>query len=185
MHILIAACCLIMGHVHAPSGAPIAQAQIVVDGPKHAVATTDVKGDFSVDGPPGQYVVSASARGYASISVNAAVIGDTHLDVVLEPGDSPKLRNIGQVNVNGGYSLNRNVIPEMDVTRQEMDALGYQNALDGLQQIPSAIIQHPDSGSPTAPTVVSLRGPDPSEALVTLDGQTLNDGNTGDLDISQ
>ena len=73
----------------------------------------------------------------------------------------------------------------MDVTRQQMDALGYSDALDGLKQIPSAIIQHPDSGAPTAPSVVSLRGPDPSEALVTLDGQTLNDGNTGDLDISQ
>ena len=45
--------------------------------------------------------------------------------------------------------------------------------------------QRPDAGAPTAPAVVSLRGPDPSEALVTLDGQTLNDGNTGDLDLSQ
>ena len=81
--------------------------------------------------------------------------------------------------------MNRNVIPEMDVTRQQMDAVGYQSALDGLKQVPSAIIQYPDSGAPTAPAVVSLRGPDPSEALVTLDGQTLNDGNTGDLDISQ
>ena len=185
LHTLIAACCLIMGHVHAPSGAPIAQAQIVIDGPKHAIATTDSKGDFSVDGPPGRYVVSASARGYAAVSVSTAIDADSHLDVVLEPGDSPKLRTIGQVNVNGGYSLNRNVIPEMDVTRQQMDAVGFESALDGLKQVPSAIIQYPDSGAPTAPAVVSLRGPDPSEALVTLDGQTLNDGNTGDLDISQ
>ena len=185
LHTLIAACCLIMGHVHAPSGAPIAQAQIVIDGPKHAIATTDAKGDFSVDGPPGKYVVSASARGYAAVSVSTAIDADSHLDVVLEPGDSPKLRTIGQVNVNGGYSLNRNVIPEMDVTRQQMDAVGYESALDGLKQVPSAIIQYPDSGAPTAPVVVSLRGPDPSEALVTLDGQTLNDGNTGDLDISE
>jgi outer membrane cobalamin receptor len=174
-----------MGHVHAPSGAPIVQARIVLDGPKHAVTTTDAKGDFSIDGPPGQYVLSASARGYASISVNTTIDADSHLDVVLEPGDSPKLRTIGRVTVNGGYSLNRNVIPEMDVTRQQMDAVGYENALDGLKQVPSAIVQYPDSGAPTAPAVVSLRGPDPSEALVTLDGQTLNDGNTGDLDISQ
>ncbi len=46
-------------------------------------------------------------------------------------------------------------------------------------------MQHPDSGAPTAPDVVSLRGPDPSEAMVTLDGQQLNDGNTGDIDLSQ
>ena len=66
-----------------------------------------------------------------------------------------------------------------------MDALGYSSVLQGLQQIPSVVIQHPDSGAPTAPAVVSLRGPDPSESLVTLDGQVLNDGNTGDLDLSQ
>ena len=68
LHSLVAACCLIMGHVHAPSGAPITQAQIVIDGPKHAVATTDAKGDFSIDGPPGQYVLSASSRGYTPVT---------------------------------------------------------------------------------------------------------------------
>jgi outer membrane receptor protein involved in Fe transport len=185
LHTLIAACCLIMGHVHAPSGAPISHAQIVLDGPKRSSTTTDAKGDFSVEGAPGHYTLATSARGYASITVSAEIVDDTHLDVVLEPGDSPKLRTIGQVTVNGGYSLIRNVIPEMDETRQTMDALGYTNALDGLKLIPSAIIQRPDSGAPTAPSVVSLRGPDPSEALVTLDGQTLNDGNTGDIDLSQ
>jgi iron complex outermembrane recepter protein len=185
LHTLIAACCLIMGHVHTPSGAPITQAQIVIDGPKHLTATTDAKGDFSVEGPPGEYVLSASSRGYAPVTVSAQLQSDSHIDVVLEPVDSPKLRTIGQVTVNGGYSLVRNVIPEMDVSRQTMDALGYDNALSGLAMVPSAIIQHPDAGAPTAPAVVSLRGPDPSEALITLDGQTLNDGNTGDLDLSQ
>ncbi len=53
------------------------------------------------------------------------------------------------------------------------------------QQVPSVVIQHPDAGAPTTPAVVSLRGPDPSEAMVTIDGQQLNDGNTGDIDLSQ
>ena len=87
--------------------------------------------------------------------------------------------------VNGGFTLDRNVIPEMDVSRAQMDALGYTQVLEALQQVPSVVIQHPDAGAPTAPAVVSLRGPDPSEAMVTLDGQQLNDGNTGDIDLSQ
>ncbi len=33
--------------------------------------------------------------------------------------------------------------------------------------------------------MVALRGPDPSETLVSLDGQVLNDSNTGDFDLSQ
>ncbi|MGA8533359.1 MAG: TonB-dependent receptor [Candidatus Tumulicola sp.] len=187
MHgLLVAACCLINGNVHAPSGAPIAHAQLVVAGSTHVATTSDAKGDFSAQLPPGRYTITAVARGYVPVAADTGdLTGDAHIDIVLEPVDSPKLRTIGEVRVNGGFALVRNVIPEMDVTRSQMDALGYDNVLEGLQQVPSVVTQHPDAGAPTAPAVVSLRGPDPSEALVTLDGQTLNDGNTGDLDLSQ
>lgn len=187
MHgLLLAACCLIAGNVHAPSGAPIAHAQVIVDGPRHVTTGTDAKGDFSVVAPPGQYTITAIAAGFAPVQADTGnVVADTHIDVLLEPSDSPKLRTIGEVKVNGGYALVRNVIPEMDVSRTQLDALGYTNVLEGLQEVPSVVIAHPDAGAPTAPAVVSLRGPDPSEALVTLDGQVLNDGNTGDLDLSQ
>lgn len=179
-------CCLITGHVHTPSGAPIASAQIALTGGQNKTVATDSKGNFAISVPPGEYALTASARGYSTVSVNLAMlVDDTPVDVVMEPADSPKLRTIGQVTVNGGYTLQRNTIPEMDVTRAQMDALNYTNVLSGLQELPSVIVTHPDAGAPTAPGVVSLRGPDPSEALVTLDGQTLNDGNTGDFDLSQ
>ncbi|MFY9719448.1 MAG: TonB-dependent receptor [Candidatus Cybelea sp.] len=183
---LIAACCLVGGTVHTPTGAPIAHAQITLRGPQTASALTDSKGAFSSEVPPGSYVMTVVARGFAPVSVNTGPIAEgSRLNVVLEPSDAPKLRTIGQVTVNGGFTLDRNVIPEMDVSRSQMDALGYTQVLEALQQVPSVVIQHPDAGAPTTPSVVSLRGPDPSEALVTLDGQQLNDGNTGDIDLSQ
>ncbi|HEY1681722.1 MAG TPA: TonB-dependent receptor [Candidatus Tumulicola sp.] len=187
MHgILLALCCLVSGNVHSPSGAPIVQAQIVLSGPVTVRAATDARGAFSVQVSPGRYTVGANAGGFIAIQADIGEIDrDSTVDVALEPADSPKLRTIGEVRVNGGYGLVRSAIPEMSVSRSEMDALGYSTVLQGLQQIPSVVIQHPDSGAPTAPAVVSLRGPDPSESLVTLDGQVLNDGNTGDLDLSQ
>jgi outer membrane cobalamin receptor len=187
MHgILIALCCLVSGNVQSPSGAPIAQAQIVLSGPVNVRATTDAKGAFAVQVSPGRYTVGANASGFIAIQADIGEIDrDSTVDVALEPADSPKLRTIGEVRVNGGYGLVRSAVPEMSVSRAEMDALGYSSVMQGLQQIPSVVIQHPDSGAPTAPAVVSLRGPDPSESLVTLDGQVLNDGNTGDLDLSQ
>ncbi len=184
--ILVAACCLIGGHVTTASGAPVAGAHLTLSGTKRLTTSSDSQGVFSIEAPPGRYDLTASARGYATITVDTGPIaGDSDIEVVLEPADSPKLRTIGQVTVNGGFALVRNVIPETNVSRSQMDALGYDNVLEGLQEVPSTVIQHPDSGAPTAPAVVSLRGPDPSEALVTLDGQTLNDGNTGDIDLSQ
>lgn len=184
--LIVAACCLIGGLVHSPSGAPIAHAQLTLRGPKAATTTTDARGSFSVEVPPGRYDLSVVAPGFAAVTVNTGEVGEgARIDVVLEPNDAPKLRTIGQVTVNGGFTLDRNVIPEMTVSRSQMDALGYTQVLEGLQQVPSVVIQHPDSAAPTTPAVVSLRGPDPSEAMVTLDGQQLNDGNTGDIDLSQ
>ncbi|MBV8489990.1 MAG: TonB-dependent receptor [Candidatus Eremiobacteraeota bacterium] len=186
LHTLVAACCLIVGNVHAPSGAAIANASVVVDGSHHAQTTTDSKGNFSLAAPPGRYVLTAIAGGFATLGVSLGdVATDDRVEIVLEPLNVAKLRTIGEVTVNGGYALVQDVIPELNVSRATMDALGYTNLTSALEQLPSAILQHPDSGSPAAPEVVSLRGPDPSEALVTLDGQTLNDGNTGDVDISQ
>src|ERR1700722_4035314 len=184
--ILIAACCLVTGTVRAPSGAPIAHAQLTFRGPRIAAATSGAKGDFSVQIPPGRYDLTVVARAYGAVTVNTGLAGEgSRIDVVLEPSDTPKLRTIGEVTVNGGFTLDRNVIPEMDVSRAQMDALGYSQVLQALQEVPSVVIQRPDAGAPTAPAVVSLRGPDPSEAMVTLDGQQLNDGNTGDIDLSQ
>jgi outer membrane cobalamin receptor len=184
--LLVAACCLIGGTVHTPSGAPIARATVKLRGPASAATTTDAKGTFSVNLPPGRYDLTVAAPGYATVTVNTGEVGKgARVDVVLEPSDTPKLRTIGEVTVNGGFTLDRNVIPEVDVSRQQMDALGYSQALEALQQVPSVVIHRPDAGAPTTPAVVSLRGPDPSEAMVTLDGQQLNDGNTGDIDLSQ
>lgn len=183
---LIAACCLVAGTVRSPSGAPIAHAKLTFQGPRSVTASTDAKGGFSAQLPPGRYDLTVVAPGYGAVTVNTGLVGEgARLDVVLEPSDTPKLRTIGEVKVNGGFTLDRNVIPEMDVSRAQMDALGYSQVLQALQEVPSVVIQHPDSGAPTAPSVVSLRGPDPSEAMVTLDGQQLNDGNTGDIDLSQ
>jgi outer membrane cobalamin receptor len=186
LSILIAACCLVGGNVHAPSGAPIARAELTLRGPTRAKTTTNAKGDFTITVLPGRYDLTVVARGYATVTVDTGQLGEgARINVALEPTDTPKLRTIGVVTVNGGFTLDRNVVPEMDVSREQMDALGYTQAVQALAEIPSVVIQHPDSGAPTAPEVVSLRGPDPSEAMVTLDGQQLNDGNTGDLDLSQ
>jgi outer membrane cobalamin receptor len=184
IHALIAACCLISGNVRTPSGAPIAGAHLNFTGPKNASTATGPDGKFALSLPPGHYNLTSTAQGYATVTVDTGSIArDSHIQVVMEPLASPKLRTIGRVTVNGALALVRNAIPATEVTRAEMDQLGYTNAGSSLLQVPSLNLQSPDGGSPTTPQVISLRGPDPSEALVTLDGQVLNDNNTGDLDI--
>lgn len=186
MHsILLAACCLITGHVHAITGAPLAGVQISVHGVSGASTTSNDKGDFTLTQAPGTYRLDATSRGFVPVSVDVALTSDSKVDIGLEPVDAPTLRTIGVVSVDGRLAPIHGAIPSITVTRQQMADLGDTLALQGLQTLPGATFAHPDGGLSSSITAVALRGPDPSEALVTLDGQQLNDGNTGDLDLSR
>ena len=55
---------------------------------------------------------------------------------------------------------------------------------DILQNELSTTVQPVIGGGLNAPAVVSLRGPDPSETLVAVDGHAVNNGATGDFDLS-
>ena len=168
--ILVAACCLIGGSVRTPAGAPLAQAQLTFRGPKSTTASTDAKGTFSVVVPAGRYDLTVVAKGYANVTVNTGELNDgARISVVLEPSDTPKLRTIGEVTVNGGFTLDRSVIPEMDVSRAQMDALGYSQAYEALEEVPSVVLQHPDSGAPTAPSKMASK---PLSSSRTLSGST-------------
>ena len=96
---------------------------MIFQGQTSAETTTDPKGNFSISVPAGRYAVTAIARGFATLSFDSGeIVKDSRMDVVLEPADSPKLRTIGSVTVNGGFALARNVIPEANVSRSQMDA---------------------------------------------------------------
>ncbi len=185
---LVAMCCAISGSVHAVSGAPVAAAQVLVravSGGSAASATTDASGSFSVTEPPGTYTVAASAPGFAPVGLTVDAERDVSVQIALEALDSPKLRQIGAATIDGRLTPIAGTIPSITLTRSDLDALGDDRIVEGLQELPGATFTRPDGGAASAIAVVSLRGPDPSESLLALDGQLLNDGNTGDLDLSR
>ena len=68
---------------------------------------------------------------------------------------------------------------------QTYAARGYRYVSDVLQNdISTTLIHTGGGGSSTLPTSVALRGPDPTETLVDIDGHRVNNGNTGDFDLS-
>jgi outer membrane receptor protein involved in Fe transport len=186
MHVFVLAlCCLVSGNVHGQSGQPLAGVRIDVRGPAVDQTATDAHGDFSLTEPPGSYVLSASVRGYAPVAISLQLTHDVSLAIALEALNSPRLRQIGTVMVNGRLTPIRGAVPSIDITRSEFELLGESRVISGLEAIPSVTFERPNGGAASAVSTVSLRGPDPSEALDTLDGQLLNDGNTGDLDLSR
>ncbi len=183
--VLLAACCLIAGNIHSISGTPLARAGIVVRSTAARPVTADSKGNFSVVVTPGSYQLATSVRGYAPLTVTVKADHDLDVQIALEPLDSPKLRQIGSVTVDGRLTPITGAIPSVVLTRSDFDRLGDDRIIDGLETLPGATFARPDGGAASAVAVVALRGPDPSESLIALDGQLLNDGNTGDLDLSR
>jgi outer membrane cobalamin receptor len=183
---LLAVCCTISGDVRATSGTPLAKADVVATSAGATRQTTsDASGRFTLTAPPGTYRIAASERGFAPITVAIDANRDVSLQLSLEPLDSPKLRPIGAASADGRLLPIAGAIPSIPVTRAEFDAVGDDRIVEGLQELPGATFTRPDGGAASAIAVVSLRGPDPSESLLALDGQLLNDGNTGDLDLSR
>ena len=187
MHpLLLALCCLLTGTVHSPSGLPIAQTRITLYGPQTVDTISDSAGRFAARAVAGTYQLQATSRGYAPVTVGPIVLDrDTAIDVTLEPLDSPKLRTIGSVTVDGRLARISGAIPAIDVARADLDRIGDARVVQALQQIPSLDVQYPHNAGTGDLATVSLRGPDPSETMITLDGQLLNDANTGDVDVSQ
>ena len=174
-----------MGHVHAQNGTPLAGVNLTLHGPAAAATHSDASGTFSLDAGPGDYQLTATVRGYAAASVDLKLDRDSTIDVTLEPIDAPALHTIATVTVDGRVTPQRGTIPSAAVTRDDYERLGEARVVDGLAQFPSVTFSHPDGGGSNAISVVSLRGPDPSETLIALDGQLLNDANTGDVDLSR
>ncbi len=184
--LLLALCCLIGGNVHTSAGTPIAHAQVSVVGSHRYATTTDVRGHFSVQVENGTYQVSVTSPGFsgariARLEVNHPIA----LDIALQSLNSAHIRTIARIIVDGRLALSQSSIPTVNLVRSDIERVGYDRIIDALSEVPSVTFARPDGGSATGPTVVALRGPDPSETLVLLDGQLLNDGNTGDLDLSR
>lgn len=184
---LLAACCLLSGHVCASSGKAVSGAEIVViENGVTRSTRTNAAGNFAIRVTPGHVVIVTTAQGFKNVDVGPIdVRQDERIDVALGAVDAPTLRAIATVSVNGSQTGVHEFIPNVVLDRASLDQLGAQRIIEGLAQVPSVTFARPDGGASTTPVPVALRGPDPSETLVALDGQILNDANTGDLDLSQ
>ena len=182
-------CCLIAIHVRAASGAPLAGARVVMTDladRRRILARSNAHGIASIKVACAKYLVDVARRGFASVRLGPiSARNGERIEVALQPLDSAQLHVIATVRVDGADRPVRTATPHISISRAEMERAGVSQVIGALESIPSITIARPNGGSSTAYATVALRGPDPSETLVTLDGQLLNDGNTGDVDLSR
>jgi len=177
------------GVVSATDGTPLSGATIELSG-NGPVRTTrsDRTGHFRFDGlAQGTYVLNVRAAGYTALTGRTV---DVHpgqvavLDIALPRAQVASLTVIGSVTANGTRALSTSPAPTLDISALPYAQQGVTRVSDILTDQLSTTVYPILGGGLNAPAVVALRGPDPSETLVDVDGHQVNNGSTGDFDLS-
>jgi outer membrane cobalamin receptor len=179
----------VAGTVLSTDGAPVAGAVVSLSGDGATLtAKTNADGVFAFATiAPGTYALAVTAPGYNSIASRTVQIGGnakTTIDLRLPRQQASSLITIGSVRTNGAQAISSLPAPTLDISTQPYAQQGVTRVSDILGEQLSTTVVPIIGGGLNAPAVVSLRGPDPSETLVDVDGHQVNNGSTGDFDLS-
>jgi outer membrane cobalamin receptor len=177
------------GLVTSTDGRPISGVQVTLSGNGPArSAHSDRRGVFSFRSlESGTYSLAVTAPGYTAISAQTVEIAPhaaTKIDLRLPPRQASSLTLIGSVRTNGAQTISTLPAPSLDISMQPYAQQGETRVSDVLADQLSTTVVPVIGGGLNAPEAVSLRGPDPSETLVDIDGHQVNNGSTGDFDLS-
>ena len=169
----------INGAVHAPSGAPIANATIIASGPATQKTSTDASGNFTLSVPAGLYRIDVSKGGYLSATETDVTVlagSSVPLNVVLQLADLSSLRTIARVTTSARSSINTGAAAISIVGRQEFANLASPQINDVVERIPGADVEKGSSSPNTSFTVAGSQG---YETQVLIDGHPVSIGRYG------
>lgn len=178
----------VKGIVTANDGTPVAGAVVVLtaNGLRKQVRT-NARGKFEIhDIARGTYVLQVAAPGYQTITRRPVTIDvvDKTLSIVLSPATTGSLIVIGQVRAGAGDTVTTSSAQSVTLSAQSAAAAGVGKVSSMLWSQLSVTPVLPLGGGSNATEVFAVRGPDPTETLVDIDGHKVNNGNTGDFDLS-
>ncbi|MBV9718814.1 MAG: TonB-dependent receptor [Candidatus Eremiobacteraeota bacterium] len=178
----------VTGSVTANDGTPIAGASVVLSsGGASKSARTDARGRFIIQSVrAGTYALHAAAPGYQAISQRTVTVDQNNsiLTISLSPATTNSLTVIGQVRASAGETVSTASAPSTTLSAQSAAAAGTTSVASMVWPQLSVTPVLPLGGGSNATVAFAVRGPDPTETLVDIDGHQMNNGNTGDFDLS-
>ncbi len=178
----------VKGTITANDGSPIAGASIVLSSQAYLKNKhSDAQGKFKFDDVvPGTYSLRAAAPGYAPLSQRTVTLDAANrtLALVLSPATTNSLTVIGQVRASAGETVSTSSAPVVTMSAQDAAARGVTNVGPMIWTQLSTTPVIPLGGGSNATQTFAIRGPDPTETTVDIDGHQVNNGNTGDFDLS-
>jgi outer membrane receptor protein involved in Fe transport len=178
----------VTGTVTAGDGTPVAGAAVVLESPGTSrSARSDAHGAFTIKNvPSGTYALHASAPGYELLRQRTVTVGPSNstLAVLLSRATTNSLTVIGHVSASAGETVSTASAPSVTMSAQQAAASGAVSVGPMLWGQLSVTPVLPLGGGSNATEAFSVRGPDPRETVVDIDGHQVNNGNTGDFDLS-
>jgi outer membrane receptor for ferrienterochelin and colicins len=162
-----------IGIVRDPSGAVVREAVIVVRATGTALerlGESGRDGAFRVPVPQGRYIVSVSAAGFSTTSVEIAVPVQAPIEVQLDP--APVVEQVRVVSASRQEELRETLNTRVDViTRARLEDTGAETVGEVLREVPGVVTRR---GSETAGAAgEQIQGIDSRQVLVLMDGQPL------------
>jgi outer membrane receptor protein involved in Fe transport len=176
------------GRITSADGNPISGARVTLHSGRAAISgVSDSHGAFELTvSEAGVYTVTADAAGYSALSGRVVEIsgGANTISLVLARETTSSLAVIGEVRTSSGASIPTTTGSTATVNAQAAAEQGTTEVSSVLWSQIAMTPVIPFGGGDNATTSFAIRGPDPSETLVDVDGHTVNNGNTGDFDLS-
>jgi len=176
----------IRGMVLSSEQTPLVGATIIANGPATQSATTSADGSFHIDAlPAGIYRLSVTKSGYAPLPetrVTVADGGSASVAVTLVQQTLSSLRTIGQISVNSRSAtvLNTTSAAQVTVSGQTFYDRADIHVQNILEEQPGVELSRHSSGAPGSNTSIAIRGADPYETQVLIDGHPISGGTQGD-----
>jgi iron complex outermembrane recepter protein len=164
---------ILTGKVTSQAGEPLPGASVTLT-PGGATATTDEKGFFQIEAPPGKYDIDASFAGIASATKNGVVLSATPTHVEFALADESLFSDtIVVVGSRTARSVTRSPVPIDTISSEQILESGETETNQILRTVaPSYNASHQTIADGTDHIdPASLRGLGPDQVLVLLNGK--------------
>jgi outer membrane cobalamin receptor len=150
----------------------------------HIGASTNAEGYYSIGHiPPGTYSIIVSAIGYTTIYDEISIEAGERKTITFSL--RPTVYHLNQVTVTA--TRERSLISEVPATvdiisARDLRVNNVQNIGEALQRVPGVSIRN--YGGFGDMKTISIRGSSSGQVLILLDGQRLNNAQSGEVDLS-
>jgi outer membrane cobalamin receptor len=171
----------IEGYVYNQTGLPIVGANISVIGTGYGAAT-DYRGYFSIENLfAGEYQIQISHVSFKS-EIRSNIVVEKDVPSTLQIKLTPYISTTEDIVIEADLNPDASSTIRINITPQQIKKSSARSLGELLTQVPGISII--DEGGGSGQKRISIRGSNPNQILVLLDGIPLNDPLTGEVDLN-